>query len=74
MYVGTPDTVAKKIASTATELGLTRFDMKYSAGTLAHEKLMRSIMLYGREVIPRVRALLAAEVPESADEGAEVIR
>ena len=74
LYVGTPDTVAKKIASTASELGLTRFDMKYSAGTLAHEKLMRSIELYGREVIPRVRELLAAEAPDSADEGAEVIR
>ena len=40
--------------------------MKYSAGTLAHDKLMRSIELYGREVIPRVRALLAAEEPEPA--------
>ena len=27
--------------------------MKYSAGPLAHEKLMRCIELYGREVIPR---------------------
>jgi alkanesulfonate monooxygenase SsuD/methylene tetrahydromethanopterin reductase-like flavin-dependent oxidoreductase (luciferase family) len=66
LYVGTPETVAQKIAATAGALGLTRFDMKYSAGTLAHDKLMRSIELYGREVIPRVRALLAAEEPESA--------
>jgi probable LLM family oxidoreductase len=74
LYVGTPDTVAKKIASTASALGLTRFDMKYSAGTLGHDKLMRSIELYGREVIPRVRELLAAEEPELAEEAAEVIR
>jgi hypothetical protein len=43
--------------------------MKYSAGTLAHEKMMRSVELYGREVIPRVRELLAAEEPELVDEG-----
>ena len=74
LYVGTPETVANKIAATASALGLTRFDMKYSAGTLAHEKLMRSIELYGREVIPRVRELLAAEEPASDDEAAEVAR
>ena len=33
--------------------------MKYSAGTLAHEKLMRSIELYGRKVTPLVRDMLA---------------
>ncbi len=59
LYVGAPDTVAKKIANTVSGLGVTRFDMKYSSGTLAHEKLLRSIELYGREVIPRVRAILA---------------
>jgi alkanesulfonate monooxygenase SsuD/methylene tetrahydromethanopterin reductase-like flavin-dependent oxidoreductase (luciferase family) len=74
LYVGTPETVAQKIAATSSALGLTRFDMKYSAGTLAHEKMMRSIELYGREVIPRVRELLAAEEPELADEGAELAR
>jgi hypothetical protein len=45
-------------------LGVVRFDLKYSAGTLPHEAMMRSIELYGREVIPRVRELLAqAESP-----------
>ncbi len=74
LYVGTPETVAQKIAATSSALGLTRFDMKYSAGTLAHEKMMRSIELYGREVIPRVRELLAAEEPELAGEGVEATR
>ena len=60
MYAGSPETVARKIAETARALNLSRFDMKYSAGTLAHSLLMRSIELYGREVIPRVRELLAA--------------
>ena len=60
LYVGAPETVARKIAATASALDITRFDMKYSAGTLSHERMMQSIRLYGTEVIPRVRALLAA--------------
>ena len=62
LYVGTTDTVAARIAATAKALGVSRFDMKYSAGTLSHEAMMRSIALYGREVAPRVRELLAGEV------------
>lgn len=60
LYVGAPDTVAKKIANTVSGLGVTRFDMKYSSGTLAHERLLRSIELYGREVIPRTKAILGS--------------
>jgi probable LLM family oxidoreductase len=59
LYVGSPETVARKIAATAKTLGLDRFDLKYSAGPLPHEKLMRSIELYGTKVIPMVRDLLA---------------
>jgi probable LLM family oxidoreductase len=61
LYVGAPDTVARRIATTIRSLGLARFTMKYSAGTLAHEKLLRCIDLYGSEVIPRVRELLRAQ-------------
>jgi probable LLM family oxidoreductase len=60
LYVGSPETVAKKIVATVKGLGVQRFDMKYSAGTLSHERMMRSIELYGREVMPRVRAMLSA--------------
>ena len=59
LYCGSPETVARKIAATAKMLGIARFDMKYSAGTLAHEKLMRCIELYGSKVIPQVRQILA---------------
>ncbi|HEY5109300.1 MAG TPA: LLM class flavin-dependent oxidoreductase [Acidimicrobiales bacterium] len=61
LYVGSPETVAVKIAATAKTLQLSRFDMKYSAGQLPHDLLMRSIELYGTEVVPRVRRLLADE-------------
>ena len=59
LYVGSPETVAAKIARTVEDLGLSRFDMKYSNGTLPHEKLMTSIELFGTRVMPKVRALLA---------------
>lgn len=61
IYSGSPERVAAKIAQTITTLGLGRFDLKYATGTLSHEAMMRSIELYGTEVIPRVRALLAKQ-------------
>src|SRR5215471_4228636 len=48
LYVGAPETVARKIVASAKALGVNRFDMKYSAGSLSHAKTMRSIELYGR--------------------------
>ncbi len=48
--------MARKIVATSKALGgVDRFDMKYSAGPLSHDKMMRSIALYGRKVIPLVR-------------------
>lgn len=58
LYVGSPDTVARRIAATAQTLGLDRFDLKYSNGPMPHEQLMTSIRLYGTEVIPQVRETL----------------
>ncbi|HEY1761121.1 MAG TPA: LLM class flavin-dependent oxidoreductase [Acidimicrobiales bacterium] len=58
LYIGSPDTVARKIARTIRALGVERFDMKYSDGRLPHEKLVRCIELYGSKVIPMVRELL----------------
>src|SRR5215212_4114799 len=58
LYVGSPDTVARKIAGTVKMFDLRRFTMKYSAGPLAHEKMMRCIELYGRNVIPLVREMM----------------
>jgi probable LLM family oxidoreductase len=59
LYVGSPETVARKIAATVTALGLSRFAMKYSQGPLAHDRLMRSIELFGTRVVPMVREMLA---------------
>ena len=59
LYVGSPETVARKIVATVKALGVNRFDIKYSAGPLSHTKIMRNIELYGRKVIPLVREMLA---------------
>jgi probable LLM family oxidoreductase len=59
LYVGSPETVAGKIAANLTALGATRFDLKYAMGGLSHEALMTNIELYGTRVVPRVRELLA---------------
>lgn len=60
LYVGSPETVAQKIAATVRTLGADRFDLKYANGTMPHEQLMSSIELYGTEVVPRVRELLGS--------------
>jgi probable LLM family oxidoreductase len=57
-HVGSAETVAQKIARTVGVLGVQRFDLKYSAGTLPHEQMLATIQAYGTEVIPRVRELL----------------
>jgi probable LLM family oxidoreductase len=59
LHVGSPETVAQKIAQTLSAVGATRFDLKYGMGGLSHRALMTNIELYGTRVIPRVRELLA---------------
>ncbi|MDI1461528.1 LLM class flavin-dependent oxidoreductase [Catellatospora sp. KI3] len=60
LYVGSPETVAAKVARTVRALGLSRFELKYSSGTLPHEAMMTSVGLYAEQVVPRVRELLSA--------------
>jgi probable LLM family oxidoreductase len=59
LHVGSPETVAQKIADTLMAVGANRFDLKYGMGGLSHRALMTNIELYGTEVIPRVRELSA---------------
>ena len=60
LFVGSPETVAAKLAANIRVLDLGRFDLKYDIGALSCEHRSASIELYGREVIPRVRELLRA--------------
>src|SRR5262249_7530130 len=61
LFVGSPETVARKIATNVRTLGATRFDLKYGMPGVTHDQIMTNIELYGRQVIPRVRELLAAK-------------
>ena len=59
LYVGSPETVARKIAATVRDLGVEQFDLKYANGPMPHSQLMTSIELYATRVIPLVREMLA---------------
>ncbi len=58
LYVGSPDTVAKKIVHAIKSVGAQRFDFKYANGPQTHEELLKCIELYGTKVIPLVKATL----------------
>jgi probable LLM family oxidoreductase len=58
LYVGSPETVAQKIAHNLPQLRANRFDLKYGMPGLAQQAVLTNIELYGTQVIPRVRELL----------------
>ncbi|MFF0607126.1 LLM class flavin-dependent oxidoreductase [Nocardia tengchongensis] len=54
LFVGTPDYVAEKIADVRDTLGLDRFMLHTSVGTLPHEQVLHSIELLGAKVAPQL--------------------
>jgi len=60
LYVGSADTVARKIARTVDALGVDRFDFKYNAGPMTHAASMRNIEIYAGEVEQAVSGLLGS--------------
>jgi probable LLM family oxidoreductase len=61
LYIGSPETVAQKMAKTIKILGVNRFDLVYGGGPMPASARMKMIELYGTKVIPRVKELLADE-------------
>lgn len=59
LYVGSPETVARKIVKNAKALGVSRFDLKYANGAMPHSQLVRCIELIGSRVQPLVRDMLS---------------
>lgn len=59
LYVGSPETVAQKIAKTIKTLDAKRFDMVYGGGNVPEDVRLKMVELYGSKVIPRVKELLA---------------
>jgi probable LLM family oxidoreductase len=73
LYLGSPETVATKIAWVIRLLGLSRFDLAYATGSVPHEQKMATIELYGQEVIPRVRELLAERPADPTPAGTHAV-
>ncbi|MGW2621216.1 LLM class flavin-dependent oxidoreductase [Micromonospora taraxaci] len=59
LYIGSPETVARRVARAIRSLGVGRFDLIYSAGAQPASARMRAVELYGSKVIPMVRDILA---------------
>jgi alkanesulfonate monooxygenase SsuD/methylene tetrahydromethanopterin reductase-like flavin-dependent oxidoreductase (luciferase family) len=62
LYVGSPETVARKIVANLKALGATRFDLKYGMPGISHQALMNNIELYGTQVIPRAREMAGSDL------------
>jgi probable LLM family oxidoreductase len=62
LYVGSPETVARKMTSAIQALGVGRFDLIYSSGgALSASARLRAVELYGTRVVPLVREMLAEQ-------------
>jgi probable LLM family oxidoreductase len=55
LVLGDPETVAAKILRWKGVLGITRFELHISVGTMPHPQVLRSIELLGTQVAPLVR-------------------
>ncbi|MCW6003605.1 LLM class flavin-dependent oxidoreductase [Micromonospora sp. CPCC 205371] len=59
LYIGSPETVARRIAGAIKAVGVGRFDLIYTTGSLPTSARLRAVELYGSKVIPMVRDILA---------------
>jgi probable LLM family oxidoreductase len=64
MFVGSPETVAQRVAPVMRALDVDRIDLHYALGQVPAGQRKESIELLGREVFPRVRELLEADPGE----------
>ncbi len=61
LYIGSPETVAQKMAKTIKALGVNRFDLVYGGGPMPASARLKMVELYGKKVIPRIRELLSED-------------
>lgn len=59
MYIGSPETVARRITQAVTSLDVNRFDLIFSSGAQPISARLKAVELYGSKVIPLVRDMLA---------------
>ena len=58
LYIGTPEAVAQKIAKAMKDLDVNRFDLVYGLGLYKVSDRLKTVELFGKVVVPRVRELL----------------
>ena len=61
LYIGSPETVARRIARAAKALGVGRFDLIYTAGSQSISARTRAVELFGAKVAPMVRDMMAGD-------------
>jgi probable LLM family oxidoreductase len=66
LYIGSPETVARKIARSVRALDVSRFDLIYSSGPQRSSARLRAVELFGTQVAPMVRDLLADDAGAAA--------
>jgi probable LLM family oxidoreductase len=59
MYIGSPETVAKKIARAVAAMDIGRFDLIFTSGAQPISARLKAVELYGSTVVPLVREILA---------------
>ena len=59
MAVGSPETVAAKVARGVRDLGASRVSSKVQHGPIPHVHNTRSVELFGEKVVPLVKDMLA---------------
>jgi probable LLM family oxidoreductase len=60
MYIGSPETVARRIAGAVASLDVGRFDLIFTSGAQPISARLKAVELYGSKVVPMVREMLAA--------------
>jgi alkanesulfonate monooxygenase SsuD/methylene tetrahydromethanopterin reductase-like flavin-dependent oxidoreductase (luciferase family) len=66
VLVGSPSTVADKIAELEKEVGFGAMNLLMAIGSLSHESTVRSMELFASEVMPRFRKAEASAEPAAA--------
>ncbi len=59
LYVGSPTTVARRIADAVRALGVNRFDLIFTAGSMPMSARLRTVELFGSTVAPMVQDMLS---------------
>jgi alkanesulfonate monooxygenase SsuD/methylene tetrahydromethanopterin reductase-like flavin-dependent oxidoreductase (luciferase family) len=60
--VGSPTTVARRIADAVRALGVSRFDLIFTPGSMPMSARLRTVELYGSTVAPMVQDMLSESV------------